>query len=463
MISIILSAQLILWVVISGLFIASRRASIFHPFTWYLVFHGLVFVIRPMVAHIFDFQHMYYLMGFYPTDDEIQFTIVLTFVALIFFGVASCLLVPTVPDFDRPIQIEFDRFERRAFAVLLIFALPIALYSAAMDVMSAGVTPPAEPLMKMRTDFATGATIHENSNGYIAGIQVFLGTICLMLIWVKKFRRWTFVPLAFYLADRAYVGDARWTIVLTILSLGLLYLVSHRRRWPSVLLLVLAIPVYGGFQLIGEERDVFRSWITGKETTAIATLVDQSWIERQDNPDFANFEFLTYLVDIVPNRTDTYGYFSDFLQLFTEPVPRVLWPDKPVGSPIQLLNVNDYGNFVGWTYSLVGMGWVSLGWIGVAILMTVVGYILALVHRWYWRGAATNVRILTYCLFLPLTIQWFRDGDISIAKFVLFVLSPIFIWRGLTRLLRSPMLASFDSVPLIGGRPRTSNGFHNNG
>ena len=41
-------------------------------------------------------------------------------------------------------------------------------------------------------------------------------------------------------------------------------------------------------------------------------------------------------------------------------------------------------------------------------------------------------------------------GDISIAKFVLFVLSPIFIWRGLIKLLSSPMLASFDPFAVIG-------------
>ena len=454
MIPILLFVQLILWLGIVWLFIRSQSASIFHPFTWYLFFHGLVFVIRPIVGWIFDFQHIYYLMGFYPTEEEIEFTIILTFVALVVFGLASCFLAPIVPKFGRPVQIGFDKFESRAFTILLLFALPLAFYSAAIDVISSGSPTPPDALVHMRTDPTTGATVHQDSNGYIAGVQVFLGTICLMLIWAKRFRPWTFIPLGFYLIDRAYVGDARWTIILTVLSLGLLYTVSQHRRWPAILLLVLAIPIYSVFQTIGLERDVFRSWLTGKETPVINSLADRTWIERQDNPDFANFEFLTYLVDIVPDKTDTYGYFTDFLQLFTEPIPRVLWPDKPIGSPVQLFSVNDYGNFVGWTYSLVGMGWISLGWIGVAIIMSVVGYILAAVHRWYWRGAATNTRVLTYCLFLPLSIQWFRDGDISIAKFVLFVLSPILIWRGLIRLLRLPIFASFDPAAL------TSRGDH---
>jgi hypothetical protein len=451
MIPILLFVHLILWLGIVWLFMRSRSASLFHPFTWYLVFHGLVFVIRPIVGWIFDFQHIYYLMEFYPTEEEIQFTIILTFVALLFMWGATCALGPAAPKFDRPVPVDFDKVESRAFTILLLLALPLAVYSAATDFMNAGSDP---SLIQMRTDPATGATVHETGNGYFLGAQVFIGTICLMLIWAKRFRPWTFIPLVFYLLDRAYVGEARWTIVLTILSLGLLYIASQRRPWPSILLLILILPIYTTFQTIGQERDVFRSWLTGKETPVIASLSQQTWIERQDNPDFANFEFLTYLVDIVPDRTDTYGYFTDFLQLFTEPIPRVLWPDKPIGSPVQLLSVNDYGNFVGWTYSLVGMGWVSLGWLGVAILMSIVGYILAAVHRWYWRGAATNTRVLTYCLFLPLSIQWFRDGDISIAKFVLFVLSPILIWRGLVRLLRLPMFAKLDLAAL------TSRGNH---
>ena len=460
MIPILLFVQLVLWLGIVWLFTRSQRASMFHPFTWYLFFHGLVFVIRPIIGRMFDFQHIYYLMAFYPTEEEIEFTIILTFVALLFMWAATCVLASAAPKFDRPVPVGFNKIESQAFTILLLFALPLAVYSAATDFMNAGANP---ALIQMRTDPTTGATVHENGNGYFLGVQVFIGTICLMLIWAKRFRPWAFIPLMCYLLDRAYVGEARWTIILTVLSLGLLYVASQRRRWPSILLLVSAIPVYITFQTIGQERDAFRSWLTGKETPVINLLSQQSWIERQDNPDFANFEFLTYLVDIVPDKTDTYGYFSDFLQLFTEPIPRVLWPDKPIGSPVQLLSVNDYGNFVGWTYSLVGMGWVSLGWIGVAIIMTIVGYILAVVHRWYWRGAATNIRVLTYCLFLPLSIQWFRDGDISIAKFSLFVLSPIFIWRGLIRLLSLPMFASSDPAVLIGRRDRRSTGIPDRG
>lgn len=53
---------------------------------------------------------------------------------------------------------------------------------------------------------------------------------------------------------------------------------------------------------------------------------------------WANMEFLDN-VETVPRRTGTYGFFGDNPQAFTEPIPRKLWKDKPVGAPIKMLNL----------------------------------------------------------------------------------------------------------------------------
>ena len=104
---------------------------------------------------------------------------------------------------------------------------------------------------------------------------------------------------------------------------------------------------------------------------------------------------------------------------------------------MELVHLNDYGNFAGWTVSLVGDGWMSGGWLGVIVTMSIVGSITAGMHRWFWRGEASNFKILTYCTFVPLTVQWFRDGGISIAKFMLFTIGPLLLWRYIVRSLPS--------------------------
>lgn len=429
----VLAFQATAWLMIAGAFLCSRRASAFHPFSFYLAFHGVVFVIRPIMEHVFSFQHVFYLMQFYPSEEEIQFTLVLTTVALVVFGLVSWWTDASAPGFDRTVPDGFDNLEWQAFGVLALVIGPIALYSFYDAVGTANF---GDPLIQMDTDPVTGINVFKNTTGYFAIAQQALGTFCLMLIWGTRFRLWSFLPLLAYLAGRFYIGWGRWTIVLTLMALGLLYLLRHKRRWIALRFVALAIPVFVLFQQLGENRDYFKSWITGEPVKTDVLLANQSWIERQDSPDFANFDFLTYVVDAVPEKTGTYTYFADFLQIFTEPIPRILWPNKPIGSPIQFFELNDYGNFIGWTLSLVGMGWMSAGWLGVVILMSIVSFVTARLHRWFWRGAASSFKALSYCIFIPLTLQWYRDGDISIAKFVFVTIGPLLAWMGIVKLLR---------------------------
>ena len=64
-----------------------------------------------------------------------------------------------------------------------------------------------------------------------------------------------------------------------------------------------------------------------------------------------------------------------YLQALTTPIPRALWPSKPIGSPVQLVNLNEFGDCVGLTLSLAGDVWVSGGWLGVFATIAVVGLI----------------------------------------------------------------------------------------
>lgn len=430
---VLLLFQTALWLAVAIAFMSSRRASVFHPFAFYLVFHGLVFVVRPIVEHLFKFDRVFYYMAFYPSDEVIQLTLVVTSFALVVYAAVHWLTDPSAPRFDRPVPDGFGADEWRAFLLLGALIGPIALYSAYSAI---GTTNLGDPLIQMDRDLRTGVTVFTNTTGYFAVAQEAAGTLSLMLIWGARFRPWSFVPLLIFLAERIYLGWARWTIVLTLMMLGLLYLFRSRRRWINWHFIVAAIPLFVLFQQLGENREYFKSWVTGEPSEADPLVAGLDWIERQDTLDFANFDFLTYIVDVVPAKSGTYTYFAEFLQLFTEPIPRLLWPGKPFGAPIVLVSLNDFGNFNGLTLSVVGMGWLSGGWIGVVIMMTFVGVVTARLHRWFWSGEASSFKILTYCVFAPLTLQWYRDGDISIAKFVFVTIGPLLLWLGLLRLFR---------------------------
>jgi|SRR5665213_339571 len=452
MIPIALFVQTGIWLLLFAMFMRSRTGSVYHPFFYYLIFHGIVFVIRPILVYTLNFDHVFYLMRFYPSEDEFIFVLVLTTAGLIVFAVTSWLLDKASPRYDRQHQAGFSPAEWHAFWVMVLMLGPFALYSVYYSLNSIeNVQIGGNPLIGMNRDLTSGVMVFTNTTGYIVDAQIALGTISLMFLWGMRFRLWAFIPLIFYLSEHVYLGWGRWAIILTIAMGGLLFLLHRNYRWLPLRIVLVVIPAMLVFQQLGQNREYVQDMLTGEQSAEPDQ--DMSWIERQDGPDFANFDFLTYVVDVVPDKSGTYSYFTQYLQLLTEPIPRILWPGKPYGSPVSLVNFNDYGNFVGWTTSLVGDGWMSFGWFGVIATMAFAGYITARMHHWFWQGTANNFKILTYCVFVPLTMQWYRDGGISIAKFVFMTIGPILLWRLVLTLLRGSGVGARRRLKQIGSTP----------
>jgi hypothetical protein len=185
----------------------------------------------------------------------------------------------------------------------------------------------------------------------------------------------------------------------------------------------------------------------------VETLPEEERLKQKyDDLDFANFDYLTYVVTMVPERTGRYTYGAQHLQLFTEPIPRKLWKGKPIGAPVGTFNLNAYGNFLGLTVSMPGDGWMSGGWIGVIITAGIAGLLLGLAHRWFWlKAQRNNILSLLYILGLAMIVQQYRDGGlVSIAKFLLWNWLPLAVWLGCNWLL-GPRLVPAESVLLPQG------------
>lgn len=437
MVEALLAIQTIIWLMVTVMFLRSPRGSVFHPFAFYLAFHGIVFVLRPIMERAFNFDLVFYSMRFYPTDEDMVQAILVSLVAFLVFTYSCLGIDKTSPRFDRPITMGFTPAEWRAFKILVILLVPIGIYSAHLNINEDELTAAGNLDIGTHRDATTGIETFTNTTGYIVDAEKLLGTISLMLIWGMRFRLISFIPFAMYIAERVYIGWSRWTIIMAFASLALLYLFKTGRRWVPLRVIVVAIPVFLVFHQLGQDRGYYQALFFGGALPEEDPIQkEKTWIEKQDTPDFANLDFLTYVMDVVPEKSGTYTYFTQYLQLFTEPIPRILWSGKPFGPPIQLVNLNDYGNWIGWTVSLVGDGWMSGGWLGVIITMLVVGYINARAHRWFWRGEVTHFKLLCYCSFVPLTLQWYRDGGITIFKFVLMAVAPVILWRVLIRFMR---------------------------
>jgi oligosaccharide repeat unit polymerase len=162
---------------------------------------------------------------------------------------------------------------------------------------------------------------------------------------------------------------------------------------------------------------------------------------------FAHFDFLAFVVDTIPEKTRGYNYGAQHLQLFTEPIPRALWRGKPFGAPVTLIDWNRFGNTLGITVSVVGDGWISYGWVGVAINMLLYGTVLALLYNWFILHQNHVFRSLIGLLVFSILVQVFRDGSfVTIAKFLLFTMFPILLWWSFHKFLFNDEIEPSDEV-----------------
>jgi len=429
MFEIALAFQVIVWLAVLCLFLASGQATLFHPSTFYLVFHGLVFVLRTLMVYFYHFDAIWNYIGFQPSESDMIKTLGVTSVALIAFVGTNVMAGRTNTLFPATPAASFSPVQFKALAILTILLFPWLILSIRAST-SGEVTGELT---------ANGTLIMTNSTGYINDAQFMIAPLLTAWLLVTRCHRLNFVPIVLYVAYRTWCGWSRFTIISFLLAVVLVICWQYRKKWIPLSAIILGIPLLMLFNTLGHNRDYLQEILKGEHASAMELDSGMSKLDkfkaRADTQDFANFDYLTFIVSLVPARTGTYTYGAQYLQLFTEPIPRILWKGKPAGAPVRTFNMNAYGNFTGLTFSLPGDGWSSGGWIGVVVTVSVVGMALGIFHRWFWRHINNPMVALFYTSTTVMLMQWYRDGGISIAKFLLWNWLPLILWIGMTWLL----------------------------
>ncbi len=418
---------------VGGYYVRSPAFSAFHPMTFYLAFHGFLFVIRPIIARIYDFQIVYNVYMFRPSDsDKLAVILACNFGFLVFSF--FCLRVGNMPmrfSADAAIREEHRRLSQLYVWVLAI-AGPPAIYSL---VKTYSINNSVYEGMIL--DRATGVVINTTRIGYIADLQLMAVSLCAILMWLSRFRLWSFIPALGFVAMRAGSGG-RGPFVVSMVSAGLFYLYEKRKRLPGINVVLGAAAVISLFGIVGDDRGESLRVLMGISEESAFTG-DKDGPGRLEGMDFANMEYFEYLVYVIPQRSGTYDYFLDNFQIFTEPVPRILWPGKPVGEPFRRVWLFDYGFPIGMTRSLPGEGWYAMGWMGVLIWCGLWGHLLGVIYRGYVRGPQTTIQTAMYMVFIPTLVVAFRDGSLltPIRQTGAYFM-PIWIWA---------LLAKYAGVP----------------
>ena len=458
------------------------RLNLFHPSIVYLVFHFIVFVVRPLFVTWFNFSDIYTYMHYMPTEDVETRTLVATDVGLACFVLSADAISyrrrKLALAWSQAAAASETRQVRRSFALTCLLVGGPVLLS-----MLFAVTHPVAHAhggslnaTDMSVDAATGVSTYTNNTGYFADLQTLGGAACLAWAYLKRFRLLHLLPFSLYVLLRATEGGGRFAFLLLSAALGLAFLLYKRRVFPSRQL-VLTWIVIGGvlfslFAAIGNDRKVVRRALGLMDATELSlyntdsrkrNMMDNSVVEN----DFANFEYLEYVVHAVPRETNTFSFFRQYLDLFIWPIPRILWSQKPVLGDVNPIKLNDYGNFRALTLSLVGDGWMSLGYFGVIVTLSLAGLVCGSIYNRFARGGYKSpIGGLAYCTFLVLTPQWFRDGGVTIVLFCGEQLAVFGLWALLAQASwstpdRRTWLTGDGRRQMGGGRfTRTMNALH---
>lgn len=415
---------IVFWFAISGAF------SAFHPLTWYLVFHGIVFVFRPILGYYLQYNEIYLSYHFNPTWDVKTTAIYVSILGLLSFAL-PCLYTGGAPmRFSNIVPIRERNSLKRSFGIVCLFCLPFALYSLFLSWHYASSTGVATDGMVYNRD--TGGFYNTSGNGYLTEAQLMLATCCASIAWLNRFRLIALTPLFVFAILRAGMGS-RGVFITALATAGLLWLYDRRKRVPALRLILGIALVAPIFAYIGVDRGSSIRRAISTDVHSVTFDRRQSSDKLMEGMDFANLEFLEYIIYVVPEKSGTYGYFLDNLQLFTEPIPRLLWNGKPMGEPFPRIFMFRYGTPTGMTHSLPGEGWYSLGWLGVVIWCGLWGWGLGVIYRRFATGPQSTYHILLYTAFLPILTIAFRDGSpITIFRQGIFFLAPILLWNRLS-------------------------------
>lgn len=429
----LLIGGVVLWGGLLAWYLRQPAASAFHPVTFYLFFHGVLFTLRPILARLYGFDQIYRAAQFTPTMAE-KITVLLGADLALAVFVLLCVRVGRDRLTLAPGAARREREPRFTLSLLLTFALclPPALISLASRLGDNF----ADAASTMILDPRSGQTVNTVDNGYFTDSILMLMPLILLFAWAGRFRWWALMPLGAFVIAKAQTGG-RWPFVMTSIAVALYWMYERRLRWFPPRALLAALPIVVLFTIVGADRGAgLRALAAGREVTTAGTYFVDRPLEAMD---YANMEFFEFAVHIVPAKTGTYDYFLDNLQLLTEPIPRVLWPSKPYGPPIKLFYLYDHGPAIGMTWAIAGAGWMEAGWIGIVLWTALFAWFYGALYRWFVRSDQSRYKTAVYMLALAITLQVYRDGSlVTIAKTSFFPMLPFLIWRGL-RFVDAPL------------------------
>ncbi len=412
-----------------------QAASLLHPATIYLAFHGFIFVIRPLFARFYDFDLVYRVYDFQPSmSDKITVILGANLAMLVFTFVSVRVASQRVAPIPRD---EFDRYRGILAGPIMLAAIILGPLAIAAQI--ANWARRVDPYQTMSRDAATGILVNIESNGWFSDSALMLAPLAVLAVWLFRYRfpGW----MVFGAASILMLGSGgRGSFIFAAAAVTFIYMLERHRTWFDGRIMLLAAVSLVSFNAVVEDRGAAVRGLLGAGSDD--TYTSSYELDPLEHMDFANLEYFEFVVYAVPQRTGSWDYFAHNLQIFTEPVPRALWKDKPIGSPVQFFQLWDYGTPIGMTISLPGAGWMSFGYLGIVIQAAAFALLYGLLYTRLLVNRPGAVASLIYALGIATSVTVLRDGILlTLLRQLPFYLGPLILALAFARFGAEPRRA----------------------
>jgi len=399
-----LAVSVVIFAAACAIYLRQPNASVFHPATFYLAFHGLVFVIRPIFAWHYRYDNIYGFIGFRPSLWERTQVLICTNLGLVAF--MAVVLWMTRERFAFPAADPRNDGREALLRRFWIVAVPLAALAAWSLYWRWDAIAGAVGFSQM--DPRTGEQRLVGVTGYFYEAARISAPVGAMLAYLGRFRWWTAAPVTALAVLQIGTGG-RGDFVAMAVMIALLFMYDRRLKWPSVWVMAAALAVLPVFHFVKSDRGAFLREALRPGVTDLAPdrRFDDAPLETMD---IAHMEFFEYLVWAIPKRTGTYDYFANNLELVTAPIPRAVWPDKPIGAPVKRFELYENTRPIAITHSLPGMGWYNAGYAGVVLWCALFAAIYGAGFRAFARSGRGPLAAMAYVAFLATATIAFRDG-----------------------------------------------------
>lgn len=283
------------------------------------------------------------------------------------------------------------------------------------------------------------------------------GLSLLALIYWYGFRWWLVLPMGAYLFIMSVQGFHRFRVIIPLILLLQIYLDRHQKKWPPAYIMAVIIAAMLFFYPM---KTIGRMAQEGASVTEISESSTEILREvaAGQNGDQTLLDQMASSLTLI-DRTDKFYYGSIYLALFTTPIPRQWWPEKPTLSEhyFALSTPSRPMAEMGMVMTFIGEAYINFGYFGVVIISFLTAYWLARLYFRAYRTSYYSVVRFGYLLVACNLIEIYRDGLMALFVFTLVNMMPLsfIVFLHLVKPMRPERpQVTLHSVPL--GAPRYS-------